>query len=78
MATHTGGNKPGGLHAGVASEQAHSTTRFNGKDVPQFAPNYSVYVLPPDAVCFYCTASCFASSRTLSLREKVLARSLAS
>ena len=54
MATHTGGNKPGGVHAGVvAGEQAHSTTRFNGKDVPQFAPNYSVYVLPPDSVCFY-------------------------
>src|SRR5271169_1389605 len=54
MATHTGGNKPGGLHAGVvAGGQAHSTTRFNGKDVPQFAPNYSVYVLPPDSVCFY-------------------------
>jgi hypothetical protein len=54
MATHTGGNKPGGVHAGVvAGDQAHSTTRFNGKDVPQFAPNYSVYVLPPDSVCFY-------------------------
>src|ERR1700761_7570961 len=59
MATHTGGNKPGGnklggTHAGaVAGDQAHSTARFNGKDVPQFAPNFSVYVLPPDAVCFY-------------------------
>jgi bacteriocin biosynthesis cyclodehydratase domain-containing protein len=59
MATHTGGNRPtvnrsGGMHAGVvAGDQAHSTTRFNGKDVPQFAPNFSVYVLPPDAVCFY-------------------------
>ena len=54
MATHTGGNKPSGEQAGVAAgDQAHSTTRFNGKDVPQFAPNYSVYVLPPDAVCFY-------------------------
>jgi ribosomal protein S12 methylthiotransferase accessory factor len=54
MATHTGGNKPSGVQAGVAAgDQAHSTTRFNGKDVPQFAPNYSVYVLPPDAVCFY-------------------------
>ena len=42
------------MHAGVvAGDQAHSTTRFNGKDVPQFAPNFSVYVLPPDAVCFY-------------------------
>ena len=54
MATHTGGNKHSGVHAGVvAGDQADSTTRFNGKDVPQFAPNYSVYVLPPDAVCFY-------------------------
>jgi ribosomal protein S12 methylthiotransferase accessory factor len=23
------------------------------KDVPQFAPNFSVYLLPPDAVCLY-------------------------
>ena len=54
MATHTGGNKHSGVHAGVvAGDQAPSTTRFNDKDVPQFAPNYSVYVLPPDAVCFY-------------------------
>jgi len=25
----------------------------NSKDVPQFAPNFSVYVLPPDVVCLY-------------------------
>jgi bacteriocin biosynthesis cyclodehydratase domain-containing protein len=54
MATHTGGNKHSGVHAGVvAGDQPPSTARFNDKDVPQFAPNYSVYVLPPDAVCFY-------------------------
>ena len=54
MATHTGGNQHSGVHAGVvAGDQAPSTTRFNAKDVPQFAPNFSVYVLPPDAVCFY-------------------------
>ena len=42
------------MHTGVvAGDQPPSTTRFNDKDVPQFAPNYSVYVLPPDAVCFY-------------------------
>ena len=23
------------------------------KDIPQFAPNFSVYLLPPDAVCLY-------------------------
>jgi ribosomal protein S12 methylthiotransferase accessory factor len=54
MATHTGGNKHSGVHAGVvAGDQPDSTARFNAKDVPQFAPNFSVYVLPPDAVCFY-------------------------
>jgi ribosomal protein S12 methylthiotransferase accessory factor len=25
----------------------------NGKDVPQFAPNFTVYVLPPEVVCLY-------------------------
>ena len=25
----------------------------NGKDVPQFAPNFTVYALPPDVVCLY-------------------------
>src|ERR1700719_2674282 len=28
-------------------------TEHNGKDVPQFAPNFTVYVLPPDVVCLY-------------------------
>src|SRR5271156_2259846 len=28
-------------------------TLDNGKDVPQFAPNFTVYVLPPDVVCLY-------------------------
>jgi oxazoline/thiazoline synthase len=27
--------------------------RDAGKDIPQFAPNFSVYVLPPDVVCLY-------------------------
>ena len=27
--------------------------RVDGKDVPRFAPNFSVYVLPPDVVCLY-------------------------
>jgi ribosomal protein S12 methylthiotransferase accessory factor len=26
---------------------------FHTKDVPQFAPNFTVYLLPPDAVCLY-------------------------
>src|SRR5271169_2796305 len=54
MAIHTGGNKRSSVHAGAAAGgQPNGTPRFNGKDVPQFAPNFSVYVLPPDAVCFY-------------------------
>ena len=28
-------------------------TQHTGKDIPQFAPNFSVYVLPPDVVCLY-------------------------
>ena len=28
-------------------------TRRNAKDVPRFAPNFTVYVLPPDVVCLY-------------------------
>jgi oxazoline/thiazoline synthase len=28
-------------------------TQQNGKAVPQFGPNFSVYVLPPDVVCLY-------------------------
>src|ERR1700728_3412394 len=54
MATHTGGNKHSDAHAGVvAGDPAQRTTQVNRKDVPQFAPNFSVYVLPPDAVFFY-------------------------
>ena len=28
-------------------------TQRDSKDVPQFAPNFTVYVLPPDVVCLY-------------------------
>jgi bacteriocin biosynthesis cyclodehydratase domain-containing protein len=30
-----------------------TSTRRAGKDVAQFAPNFTVYVLPPDVVCLY-------------------------
>ncbi len=29
------------------------TLPFSGKDVPQFSPNFSVYLVPPDSVCLY-------------------------
>jgi bacteriocin biosynthesis cyclodehydratase domain-containing protein len=34
------------------TSKAQSPRRV-GKDVPQFAPNFTVYVLPPDVVCLY-------------------------
>src|SRR5271156_5090269 len=37
----------------MTGDHGNKFTHHNGKDVPQFAPNFSVYVLPPDAVCFY-------------------------
>src|SRR5260221_3305276 len=30
-----------------------SSKRHANNDVPQFAPNFTVYVLPPDVVCLY-------------------------
>jgi len=41
----------------MASDHGNSSPRRNGrrngKDVPQFAPNFTVYALPPDTVCLY-------------------------
>jgi oxazoline/thiazoline synthase len=54
MAIHTGGKKPRGPRAGVvAGDRGKKSPQFNGKDVPQFAPHFSVYMLPPDVVCLY-------------------------
>src|SRR5665213_1410844 len=54
MVIHTGGNKPKGARADlVTGDRGNSSSQFNGKDVPQFAQNFSVYVLSPDAVCLY-------------------------
>jgi bacteriocin biosynthesis cyclodehydratase domain-containing protein len=54
MVIHTGGDKPKGARADlVTSDRGNSPSQFNSKDVPQFAQNFSVYVLPPDAVCLY-------------------------
>jgi ribosomal protein S12 methylthiotransferase accessory factor len=37
----------------MTGNRGTSFTRHNSKDVPQFAPNFTVYVLPPDVVCLY-------------------------
>jgi oxazoline/thiazoline synthase len=52
MAIRTGGDKRRGARAGRVTGD-HGTTAFTPRDVPQFAPHFSVYVLPPDVVCLY-------------------------
>src|SRR6516162_9377743 len=37
----------------MTGEHGKSHTQLNGTGVPQFAPNFTVYVLPPDVVCLY-------------------------
>src|SRR5690242_18086383 len=37
----------------MKAKRKTTSVRRMGKDVAQFAPNFSVYVLPPDAVCLY-------------------------
>src|ERR1700736_5033266 len=37
----------------MTADRGTSFTRHTGKEVPQFAPNFTVYVLPPDVVCLY-------------------------
>src|SRR4030081_422545 len=41
-------------HADVMrGDRGTSSKRNAGKDVAQFAPNFTVHVLPPDVVCLY-------------------------
>jgi len=37
----------------MTGDRSTSSKQPNNKDVPQFAPNFTVYVLPPDVVCLY-------------------------
>ena len=37
----------------MKGDHGNRYTQGNSKDVPQFAPNFTVYVLPPDVVCLY-------------------------
>jgi bacteriocin biosynthesis cyclodehydratase domain-containing protein len=55
MAVHTGGNRRGDARPDPAAAGSGDSrvAQFDGKDVPRFAPNFSIYVLPPDAVCLY-------------------------
>jgi oxazoline/thiazoline synthase len=49
--TARGSAKTRGRRTRKDQEQAPSLRK--SKDVPQFAPNFSVYLLPPEAVCLY-------------------------
>jgi oxazoline/thiazoline synthase len=54
MVIHTGGKTRRQAHpVAVKSDRGNRLPHFKSKDVPQFAPNFSVYVLPPDSVCLY-------------------------
>src|SRR3984957_21004986 len=37
----------------MTGDRGIKLTQDNGRDVPRFAPNFTVYVLPPDVVCLY-------------------------
>ena len=37
----------------MTGDRWNSSIQHNGQDIPRFAPNFSVYVLPPDVVCLY-------------------------
>src|SRR5712691_4201358 len=37
----------------MTGDQRIRFAQHNSKDVPRFAPNFTVYVLPPDVVCLY-------------------------
>src|SRR3954470_17789688 len=54
MTIQTGRGKRRGAHAGLETRRRESGGAPRGsKDIVQFAPNFSVYVLPPDVVCLY-------------------------
>ena len=54
MTIQTGRGKPRGARAGLGTgDRGNRSTQRDSKDVPQFAPNFTVYVLPPDVVCLY-------------------------
>src|SRR6266850_7573858 len=54
MTIQTGRGKRGGARPGRGTGDRESgLTQRDSKDVPQFAPNFTVYVLPPDVVCLY-------------------------
>ncbi len=53
MAIHTGRKAEAPRAKLTTAERSDGLAPFKPKDIPQFAPNFSVYVLSPDVVCLY-------------------------
>ena len=53
MANRTGRGKGRGARADRMTGDLGNSPALKSKDIPQFAPNFTVYLLPPDAVCLY-------------------------
>src|SRR3954463_11310465 len=53
MAIVSGRGKGRRAGADLGTGDRGSAPALNNKDVPRFAPNLTVYLLPPDAVCLY-------------------------
>jgi bacteriocin biosynthesis cyclodehydratase domain-containing protein len=53
MAVHTGRGNGRGALADLTSGDRGNSPALNSKDIAQFAPNFTVYLLPPDVVCLY-------------------------
>src|SRR6478736_7016796 len=49
---HRGGRKAARADP-VPGNRGTGSTQHKSKDVPRFAPNFTVYILPPDLVCLY-------------------------
>src|SRR5437868_12532125 len=43
----------------MTGNRRNRVAQHAGNDVPRFAPNFTVYVLPPDVVCLYSEARKF-------------------
>ena len=53
MAIVSGRGKGRGAGADPGTGDGANAPALNNRDVPRFAPNFTVYLLPPDAVCLY-------------------------
>src|SRR6476469_5398226 len=54
MGTHPSrGKRKSGRAEQMPGNRGAGSTQYKSKDIPRFAPNFTVYVLPPDVVCLY-------------------------